>query len=259
FYRIINPEEIQHEKTLGGGLEKFAYHVEVVGGEIAKKRERHRSLKLEADLKQERNILQNDLTTLQNSTDIKILEGLNKEITDLKKQIQGLTLLASDPQEKADLEAQHQQELTQFTQNLNLSQQENQNLKKQLFSNQQKETELNKILSQKNQRINFLEAELNTLNQTLKETKEKAYQEQQSKQTHITQLQQDKTNLIRQVTSLTKTVREQLERLNQKEAELAKQKQELTENNQREGRSEIEKKLEELANFLDINEDKGGN
>jgi uncharacterized protein YktA (UPF0223 family) len=34
FYRIINPEEIQHEKTLGGGLEKFAYHVEVVGGMI---------------------------------------------------------------------------------------------------------------------------------------------------------------------------------------------------------------------------------
>ena len=32
FYRIINPEEIQHEKTLGGGMEKFAYHVEVVGG-----------------------------------------------------------------------------------------------------------------------------------------------------------------------------------------------------------------------------------
>ena len=34
FYRIINPEEIQHEKTLGGGMEKFAYHVEVVGGAI---------------------------------------------------------------------------------------------------------------------------------------------------------------------------------------------------------------------------------
>jgi len=34
FYRIINPEEIQHEKTLGGGMEKFAYHVEVVGGMI---------------------------------------------------------------------------------------------------------------------------------------------------------------------------------------------------------------------------------
>jgi len=34
FYRIINPEEIQHEKTLGGGMEKFAYHVEVVGGVI---------------------------------------------------------------------------------------------------------------------------------------------------------------------------------------------------------------------------------
>ena len=33
-YRIINPEEIQHEKTLGGGMEKFAYHVEVVGGII---------------------------------------------------------------------------------------------------------------------------------------------------------------------------------------------------------------------------------
>jgi len=33
-YRIINPEEIQHEKTLGGGMEKFAYHVEVVGGMI---------------------------------------------------------------------------------------------------------------------------------------------------------------------------------------------------------------------------------
>jgi len=32
FYRIINPEEIQHEKTLGGGMEKFAYEVEVVGG-----------------------------------------------------------------------------------------------------------------------------------------------------------------------------------------------------------------------------------
>jgi len=32
FYRIINPEDIQHEKTLGGGMEKFAYHVEVVGG-----------------------------------------------------------------------------------------------------------------------------------------------------------------------------------------------------------------------------------
>jgi uncharacterized protein YktA (UPF0223 family) len=34
FYRIVNPEEIQHEKTLGGGMEKFAYHVEVVGGMI---------------------------------------------------------------------------------------------------------------------------------------------------------------------------------------------------------------------------------
>jgi uncharacterized protein YktA (UPF0223 family) len=34
FYRIINSEEIQHEKTLGGGMEKFAYHVEVVGGMI---------------------------------------------------------------------------------------------------------------------------------------------------------------------------------------------------------------------------------
>ena len=34
FYRIINPDEIQHEKTLGGGMEKFAYHVEVVGGVI---------------------------------------------------------------------------------------------------------------------------------------------------------------------------------------------------------------------------------
>jgi len=34
FYRIINPEEIQHEKTLGGGMEKFAYEVEVVGGMI---------------------------------------------------------------------------------------------------------------------------------------------------------------------------------------------------------------------------------
>lgn len=34
FYRIINPEDIQHEKTLGGGMEKFAYHVEVVGGMI---------------------------------------------------------------------------------------------------------------------------------------------------------------------------------------------------------------------------------
>jgi hypothetical protein len=34
FYRIINTEEIQHEKTLGGGMEKFAYHVEVVGGMI---------------------------------------------------------------------------------------------------------------------------------------------------------------------------------------------------------------------------------
>lgn len=34
FYRIINPEEIQHEKTLGGGMEKFTYHVEVVGGMI---------------------------------------------------------------------------------------------------------------------------------------------------------------------------------------------------------------------------------
>jgi uncharacterized protein YktA (UPF0223 family) len=34
FYRIINPEEIQQEKTLGGGMEKFAYHVEVVGGMI---------------------------------------------------------------------------------------------------------------------------------------------------------------------------------------------------------------------------------
>lgn len=34
FYRIINPEEIQHEKTLGGGMEKFAYNVEVVGGMI---------------------------------------------------------------------------------------------------------------------------------------------------------------------------------------------------------------------------------
>jgi uncharacterized protein YktA (UPF0223 family) len=34
FYRIINPDEIQHEKTLGGGMEKFAYHVEVVGGMI---------------------------------------------------------------------------------------------------------------------------------------------------------------------------------------------------------------------------------
>ena len=33
-YRIINPEEIQHEKTLGGGMEKFAYHVEVAGGMI---------------------------------------------------------------------------------------------------------------------------------------------------------------------------------------------------------------------------------
>ncbi|CAG8713753.1 9698_t:CDS:2 [Cetraspora pellucida] len=33
-YRIINPDEIQHEKTLGGGMEKFAYHVEVVGGMI---------------------------------------------------------------------------------------------------------------------------------------------------------------------------------------------------------------------------------
>ena len=32
FYRIINPEEIQHEKTLGGGMEKFTHHVEVVGG-----------------------------------------------------------------------------------------------------------------------------------------------------------------------------------------------------------------------------------
>lgn len=34
FYRIINPEEIQHEKTLGGGMEKYAYEVEVVGGMI---------------------------------------------------------------------------------------------------------------------------------------------------------------------------------------------------------------------------------
>ena len=34
FYRIINPEEIQQEKTLGGGMEKFAYEVEVVGGMI---------------------------------------------------------------------------------------------------------------------------------------------------------------------------------------------------------------------------------
>jgi hypothetical protein len=34
FYRIINPEEIQEEKTLGGGMTKFAYHVEVVGGMI---------------------------------------------------------------------------------------------------------------------------------------------------------------------------------------------------------------------------------
>ena len=33
-YRIINPEEIQQEKTLGGGMTKFAYHVEVVGGMI---------------------------------------------------------------------------------------------------------------------------------------------------------------------------------------------------------------------------------
>jgi hypothetical protein len=33
-YRIINPEEIQEEKTLGGGMTKFAYHVEVVGGMI---------------------------------------------------------------------------------------------------------------------------------------------------------------------------------------------------------------------------------
>ena len=34
FYRIINPEEIQEEKTLGGGMTKYAYHVEVVGGMI---------------------------------------------------------------------------------------------------------------------------------------------------------------------------------------------------------------------------------
>jgi hypothetical protein len=34
FYRVINPEEIQEEKTLGGGLTKFTYHVEVVGGMI---------------------------------------------------------------------------------------------------------------------------------------------------------------------------------------------------------------------------------
>ena len=33
-YRIINPEEITSENTLGGGMTKFAYHVEVVGGMI---------------------------------------------------------------------------------------------------------------------------------------------------------------------------------------------------------------------------------
>jgi len=33
-YRIINPEEITSEQTLGGGMTKFAYHVEVVGGMI---------------------------------------------------------------------------------------------------------------------------------------------------------------------------------------------------------------------------------
>ncbi|CAG8581668.1 4558_t:CDS:2 [Racocetra fulgida] len=66
-YRIINPDEIQHEKTLGGGMEKFAYHVEVVGD-------------------QERNILQNDIATLQNSADVAVVEGLNKKISNLRTQ-----------------------------------------------------------------------------------------------------------------------------------------------------------------------------
>lgn len=34
-YWVINPEEIQHEKTLGGGMEKFAWNVEVVGGMLS--------------------------------------------------------------------------------------------------------------------------------------------------------------------------------------------------------------------------------
>ncbi|CAG8623859.1 10318_t:CDS:2, partial [Scutellospora calospora] len=83
FYRIINPEEIQHEKTLGGGLEKFAYHVEVVGGMIP---------------------FCNSWAL--NSTDIKLLESLNKEIADLKKQIQALTILAEDRKAKLSQEQQ---------------------------------------------------------------------------------------------------------------------------------------------------------
>ncbi|CAI2189578.1 3882_t:CDS:2 [Funneliformis geosporum] len=102
FYRIINPDEIQHEKTLGGGMEKFAYHVEV-----------------------------QDLVNLENSIDAQILaqereknenlqkaldslvEVLGKEdihtLTDLKALLQGQTLknlLALNQQKHNDLEAQ---------------------------------------------------------------------------------------------------------------------------------------------------------
>ncbi|CAG8836119.1 1466_t:CDS:2, partial [Racocetra persica] len=136
FYRIINPEEIQHEKTLGGGMEKFAYHVEVnksAEAERGKKSANYNrtskpfltndnekinlqketkeflkkfGLKKLSEVKEERQILEQDLNTLQNSTDIAIVEGLNKEITTLKKQNEALTLLAE--KRKQDLTQEQQ-------------------------------------------------------------------------------------------------------------------------------------------------------
>ncbi|CAI2183313.1 19671_t:CDS:10 [Funneliformis geosporum] len=83
-YRIINPEEIQHEKTLGGGMEKFAYHVEVGGDNSSQIK------KLED---QERQALQQDIYQLENSTDLKLLNQAQDKQKELQEALDNIIAL----------------------------------------------------------------------------------------------------------------------------------------------------------------------
>ncbi|CAI2197709.1 1567_t:CDS:2 [Funneliformis geosporum] len=197
FYRIINPDEIQHEKTLGGGMEKFAYHVEVVGGMIP------------FTNSQEKNTLQQDLVNLENSIDAQILaqertknenlqkaldslvEVLGKEdihtLADLKALLQGQTLknlLTLFQQKHNDLETQL---LNLAKQKITKQKQASELLKNQKEQNQQLSAELAQTQEQKNLHLESIHTKEGIINEQ-KEELGQVKETNQAQETKISEL-----------------------------------------------------------------------
>ncbi|CAI2180300.1 14222_t:CDS:2, partial [Funneliformis geosporum] len=223
FYRIINPDEIQHEKTLGGGMEKFAYHVEVVGGMIPFTNSEGQH---------------NQISELESSE-----KTLTQEKQNLIQQVQEDR--ATYQRAKSQLKEAHQKELNEqktfysrkikdLTSQLTTEKQTNSNLESQLHSQQ----EQNNLLKETNQtRQETIQTKNNRITQ-LENYLNESQKDQQTKQTLINSLQQEKINLQTKITHLTNqtTVQvsklaDQLTQINtqqadllQKEAKLAKHK-----------------------------------